>query len=60
MSMGPHGAKNRISKLHKDELMDLPDLELFETCEPCLTGKTTKALFIVKGERASDLLVLCI
>jgi hypothetical protein len=53
-----HINEKRISKLHKDGLLDSFDYESFETCRSCLLGKMTKVPFTGKGERASDLLVL--
>ncbi|PKI73125.1 hypothetical protein CRG98_006467 [Punica granatum] len=53
-----HISENRISRLHKDGLLDSFDFESIETCEPCLMGKMTKAPFTGKGERASDFLAL--
>ena len=47
---------NRMSRLHKDGLLDNNDFESFETCEPCLQGKMTKMPFTHKGERAKELL----
>ncbi len=45
-----HISENRISRLHKDGLLDSFDLESFERCESYLKGKMTKALFTSKGE----------
>ena len=53
-----HINEKRISKLHKDGLLDSFDYESFETCRSCLLGKMTKTPFTGKGERASDLLAL--
>ncbi|KAK8563326.1 hypothetical protein V6N12_035475 [Hibiscus sabdariffa] len=53
-----HISKRRISKLHKDGLLDPFVFEQFDVCEWCLLGKMTKAPFSGKGERASDLLGL--
>ncbi|PKI36625.1 hypothetical protein CRG98_042978 [Punica granatum] len=50
--------ENRISRLHKDGLLDSFDFESIETCEPCLMGKMTTTPFTGKGEQASDLLAL--
>ena len=47
-----------MKKLHGDGLLDLFDLESFETCESCLLGKMTKTPFAKSCERASDLLEL--
>ena len=51
-----HINTNRMSRLHKDGMLDENDLESFETCEPCLQGKMTKAPFTHKSERAKELL----
>ena len=53
-----HINENRISKLHRDGLLDSFDFESYEVCESCLLGKMTKVPFTGKGERASDLLGL--
>ena len=53
-----HINEKRISKLHKDGLLDPFDFESYEVCESCLLGKMTKATFIGHNERASDLLGL--
>ncbi len=45
-----HISKNRISRLHKDGLLESFDLESYDVCEPCLLGKMTKAPFTGKGE----------
>ncbi|PKI57277.1 hypothetical protein CRG98_022316 [Punica granatum] len=37
-----HISENRISRLHKDGLLDSFDFESIKTCEPCLMGKMTK------------------
>ena len=47
-----------MEKLHGDGLLDLSDLESFETCESCLRGKMTKAPFAKSCERVTELLVL--
>jgi hypothetical protein len=39
-------------------LLNSFDFESFDTCEPCLLGKMTKAPFTDQSERASDLLGL--
>ncbi len=44
-----HIGENRISKVHKDGLLDSFDLESFEICKSCLKGKITKAPFTEKG-----------
>ena len=53
-----HVNENCILKLHQDGLIHSFGLESFETCESCLLGKMTKALFVGHSERASDLLGL--
>jgi len=53
-----HINEKRISKLHKDGLLDSFDYESYETCRSCLIGKMTKSPFTGKGERANDLLAL--
>ncbi|KAK8569291.1 hypothetical protein V6N12_007821 [Hibiscus sabdariffa] len=53
-----HISERRISKLHKDGLLDPFVFEQLDVCESCLLGKLTKAPFNGKCERASDLLGL--
>ena len=53
-----HINEKRISKLHKDGLLESFDLESIDTCEACLLGKMTTTPFTKVGERASDLLGL--
>ncbi|KAK8619616.1 hypothetical protein V6N13_135898 [Hibiscus sabdariffa] len=53
-----HISERRISKLHKDGLLDPFVFEQLDVCESCLLGKMTKAPFSGKGERASYLLGL--
>ncbi|PNX85475.1 copia protein (gag-int-pol protein), partial [Trifolium pratense] len=53
-----HINENRISKLHKDGMLDSFDFESYETCRSCLLGKMTKPPFTGHKERASDLLGL--
>jgi hypothetical protein len=53
-----HIDEKRIERLHKDGLLSSFDFELFDTCEPCLLGKMTKASFTSQSKRASDLLEL--
>ncbi|KAK8535581.1 hypothetical protein V6N12_057097 [Hibiscus sabdariffa] len=53
-----HISERRISKLHRDGLLDPFVFEQLDVCESCLLGKMTKAPFSGKGERASDLLGL--
>ncbi|KAK8554368.1 hypothetical protein V6N12_031332 [Hibiscus sabdariffa] len=57
-SVPGHISERRISKLHKDGLLDPFVFEQIDVCESCLLGKLTKAPFNGKGERASDLLGL--
>ena len=40
-----HISEKRISKLHKDGLLDSFVFEQLDVCKPCLLGKMTKALF---------------
>ncbi|KAK9033674.1 hypothetical protein V6N11_049860 [Hibiscus sabdariffa] len=53
-----HISERRISKLHKDGLLDPFVFKQLDVCESCLLGKMSKAPFSGKGERASDLLDL--
>ncbi|KAK2389827.1 secreted RxLR effector protein [Trifolium repens] len=53
-----HINERRISKLHKDGLLESFDYESYDTCRSCLIGKMTKAPFKGIGERANDLLAL--
>ena len=53
-----HINKKHISKPHHDGLLELFDLESYDTCESCLLGKMTKLPFIGSSERANDLLGL--
>ena len=53
-----HINEKRISKLHRDGLLDSFDFESYESCESCLMGKMTKAPFTGQSERANDLLSL--
>ncbi|KAK8670697.1 hypothetical protein V6N13_037315 [Hibiscus sabdariffa] len=53
-----HISERRISKLHKDGLLDPLVFAQMDVCESCLLGKMTKAPFNGKSERASDLLGL--
>jgi hypothetical protein len=53
--LGYIGVK-RMKKLHSDGLLESLDYELFETCEPCLTGKMTRTPFSGSMERATNLL----
>src|SRR6266511_4185025 len=45
-----------MKKLYADGLLESPDYESFDTCEPCLMGKMTKTQFSGTMERANDLL----
>ncbi|KAL4346901.1 hypothetical protein GQ457_17G009080 [Hibiscus cannabinus] len=45
-----HISERRISKLHKDGLLDPFVFEQLDVCESCLLGKMTKAPFSGKGE----------
>ena len=45
-----------MKKLHMDGLLESPDYESFDTCEPCLMGKMTKTPFFGTMERANNLL----
>ena len=38
-----------IKKLHKDGLLESPDYESFDACEPCLLGKMTKTVLRNNG-----------
>ncbi|KAI3729037.1 hypothetical protein L6452_17683 [Arctium lappa] len=51
-----HINETRISKLHKDGLLNKLDFESYGTCETSLIGKMTKAPFVGQIERASDVL----
>jgi hypothetical protein len=53
-----HINKKCIEKLHKYGLLSSFDFESFDTSESCLLGIMTKAPFIGKSERVSDLLGL--
>ena len=50
--------EKRISKLHKDGLLDSFDFESYELCESYLLGKMTKTPFTGQSERANELLGL--
>jgi hypothetical protein len=50
-----HISENRMKKLHSDGLLTSFDFESYETCEACLLGKMTKALFTGLPKRALDL-----
>ena len=43
-----HISEKRISKLHKDGLLDPFVFEQMDVCESCLNGKMTKAPFSEK------------
>ena len=51
-----HIGVKRMKKLHADGLLESLDYEWFDTCEPCLMGKTTKTLSSGTMKRANDLL----
>ena len=53
-----HINEKRISKLHKDGLLDSFDFESIEKCDSCLLGKMAKAPFTKLGERTNELLAL--
>ena len=53
-----HINQKRISKLHRDGLLESFDLESYDTCESCLLGKMTKSPFTGTSERASVLLAI--
>ena len=53
-----HINEKRIERLHKDGLLNSFDFESFDTYESCLLGKMTKAHFIGRSERASELMGL--
>ena len=53
-----HINEKRISKLHKDGLLDSFDYESYETCRSCLIRKMTKSPFTGKCVRSNDLLAL--
>ena len=42
-----------MTKLHKSGSLGSFDYESYDTCESCLSGKTTKLPFKGKGERAN-------
>ena len=53
-----HMNEKRISKLHKDGLLDSFDFESYELCESYLLGKMTKTPFTSQSERVNELLGL--
>ena len=53
-----HINEKRISKLHKDGILEPFYYESYDVCEACLLGKMTKSPFTRVGERASGLLGL--
>jgi hypothetical protein len=53
-----HINEKHIERLHKNGLLSTFDFESFDTSEPYLLGKMTKAIFTGQSERASDLLGL--
>ena len=50
--------ENRIKSLKEAGLLGQFEMDSLDTCDSCLLGKLTKALFEKKGERANDLLGL--
>ena len=53
--LGHIGVK-RMKKIHADGLLESPDYESVDACEPCLMGKMAKPPFSGTMERATDLL----
>jgi GAG-pre-integrase domain len=53
-----HINEKHIKILHEVGLLGNFNIETINTCESCLRGKMTKALFPKKSERTSDLLAL--
>ena len=53
-----HINKNRMSKLVREDILDVDDCESLLTCESCLLGKMTKSPFTGKDEQANELLSL--
>src|SRR3954469_16081394 len=51
-----HIGVKRMKKLHADGLLESPDYESLDACEPCLMGKMTKTSFSGTMKRATDLL----
>ena len=51
-----HISKSRMSQLQKNGILKANDVESFDTCESCLSGKMTKSPFTNSSERAKDLL----
>ena len=50
--------RNTFRNSITDGFLNSFDFESFDTCEPCLLGKMTKAPFTRHSERATDLLGL--
>ncbi|WCJ31560.1 Transposon Ty2-LR1 Gag-Pol polyprotein [Euphorbia peplus] len=53
-----HINERRIAELHSSGILGSFDLQALDTCESCLRGKMTKALFKKTGERSTELLGL--
>ena len=53
--LGHIGVK-RMKKLHTNGILESPDYESLDACEPCLMGKMTETPFSGTMERAIDLL----
>ena len=53
-----HIGEDRVTKLAKDGLIGPFGLEPYPTCESCLQGKMTRAPFVGRSTRATDLLEL--
>ena len=53
-----HIGEDRVTKLDKDKLIGPFGLEPYPTCEFCLQRKMTRAPFVGRGTRATDLLEL--
>jgi hypothetical protein len=51
-----HVGVKRMKNLHKDGLLESLNFDSFDTCEPCLMGKMTRAPFTGFVVRATDLL----
>nr|GEW59997.1 hypothetical protein [Tanacetum cinerariifolium] len=53
-----HISKKRIEKLQHDELLNSTDLQAFEKCVPCMSGKMARKPYTHQVERAKYLLGL--
>nr|GEV76003.1 hypothetical protein [Tanacetum cinerariifolium] len=53
-----HIIKKRIKKLQHDGLLNSTDLEAFEKCVPCMSGKMARKPYTHQVERAKDLIGL--